>query len=64
MSDMMEVAVSWGVWAWLEVWMVDLLYALLIGPLTAIGVVRFLIVAVAATIVTIALFRHRWLWPG
>lgn len=64
MPDMMVIAVSYVAWAYTTVWWLDLLFAIVVGPLTLLGILRFVVVTIAMLIISFALFRHRWLWPG
>jgi hypothetical protein len=65
MPAAMDVAISWGIWAWITTWWLALLVGLLGGPLMVLPVLNFIVVTVAMVIISSALFRHRlWLWPG
>lgn len=57
---MQELAIVYGVWAWVTVWWLDLLFALIVGPLTLLGVLRFLVVTIAMVVISTMIFRHRY----
>lgn len=59
---MQEIAIAYGVWAWITVWWLDLLFAIVVGPLTLLGILRFVVVTIAMVVISFALFRHRWLF--
>jgi hypothetical protein len=64
MSAMLEIAVCYGILAWLGCWDVDLAVRLLPGPLTADLMLKFLIVTICLVIVLVAMARHGWLWSA
>lgn len=59
---MMEIAVVYGIVAWLACWDIDLAVRLLPGPLTADLVLKFLVVTVCLVVVLVKLARAHWLW--
>jgi hypothetical protein len=61
---MQEIAIAWTAWAWVTVWWLDTLFAIVVGPLALLPILSFIVVTIAMLMISFALFRNRWLWPG
>ena len=60
---MQEIAISYGVWAWITTWWLGLLFGIVTAPLMLLPILNFIVVTIAMAVITFALFRKRWLWP-
>ena len=58
---MQEVAIAYGIWAWITTWWLGLLFGIVVGPLMLLPILNFIVVSIAMLIISFALFRHRWL---
>jgi hypothetical protein len=58
---MQEIAIVYGIVAWLACWLVDLIITVARGPMLADPILKLVIVAVCLIIVLMRLFRHGWL---
>jgi hypothetical protein len=61
---MQEIALVYGVVAWLAVWWLDLLFLMLTGPLILMLVLKFIITTVCLVVIVWSLARRRWLVAG
>jgi hypothetical protein len=64
MSDMLATSVSWTAWAYLTTWWLSLLFAVVASPPALLPILDFIVVTVAMLMISYALFKNRWLWPG
>lgn len=55
------IPVWYGVWAWITAWWLDLLFAIVVGPLTLLSILRFVVVTIGMAAISFGLFRHHWL---
>ncbi len=58
---MMDTAVSYGVTAWIISWWLDLLWAMVIGPLSLILILKFVVVTLCVAMIVWGLSRHGFL---
>jgi hypothetical protein len=53
------VPVWFAAWVWLTLLFLDYLFAVMLGPLTLLGVLRLIVVAIGTAAVSFGLFRRR-----
>ena len=58
---MQELAIVYGVLAWLGCWDIDLVITLTRGPLALDPVLKFVVVTVCLVIILLKLFHAHWL---
>jgi hypothetical protein len=61
MTDMISVSVVYTFLAWLACWWIDLLFAIVRGPMYIDPIVKTIIVTICLVVILIALWRHHWL---
>jgi hypothetical protein len=61
---MLEIAVAYTFVAWLSGWWIDLLFAVVRGPLFLDPIVKLVVVTLCLVMIVVALWRHHWLLGG
>ena len=61
---MLEISVAYPFLAWLACWWIDLLFAVVRGPLLLDPIVKAIIVTVCLIVILIVLWKHHWLIGG
>ena len=59
---MQELAIVYGIVAWLAAWDIDLAVIVARGPLTVDPVLKFIVVTICLVVVLVKLARAHWLW--
>ena len=59
---MQELAIVYGIVAWLAAWDIDLAIIIARGPLTVDPVLKFIVVTICLVVVLVKLARAHWLW--
>ena len=58
---MQEVAITYGILAWLVCWLIDLVVMVARGPLFIDPILKLIVVALCAGVLIYRLSRHGWL---
>lgn len=58
---MQEIAIVYGVVAWLACWLIDLIITVARGPLLIDPILKLIIVLACLLIILVRLARHGWL---
>ena len=58
---MQEIAIVYGIIAWLACWLVDLIIIVARGPLLIDPILKLVIVLVCLLIIVVRLARHGWM---
>jgi H+/Cl- antiporter ClcA len=59
---MQEIAIVYGITAWLLCWWIDLAVIVFRGPVMPDPLLKLIIVTVALMAILVTLQRHHWLW--